>query len=107
MAPVSFEEFLPAKPNLVAKFALFSAAAGLMHAGSGYHRRHHLHLDLAFQVYPLTNLITFVLGLLLMYISMVAPSDSTTTGGKIMMWVTLFMSLVTFVLCSTLLICAI
>ncbi|KAG1334332.1 hypothetical protein COCNU_03G004510 [Cocos nucifera] len=109
MAPSSFEEFLvPApqiartrgpEPNLVAKFALFVGTGGLM---LGFCRRHQL--DLAFQVYLSTNLITFILGLVLMKVSMVSPPNSTATrNGKMILWVTLFMAVVTLALGSFLL----
>ena len=100
MAPGLLEESL-----LAAKFALFVATGGLM-LRSDPRRRHH-HQDLAFEVHLSANLITLVLGLLLMYVSIVASPDSTTTGkGKLMMWVTLFMSVVTLLLSSYLLIFA-
>lgn len=111
MAPSSCEEFLVAEPqiartggpepNLVAKFAVFVGTGGLM---LGFCCRHQL--DLAFEIYRFMNLITFLLGLVLMEVSMVAPLVSTTTwNGKIMvLWVTLFMAVITLALSSFLLI---
>lgn len=115
MAPSLIEESLLAaphtartggpKPSLVAKFALLVATGGLMLRSDGrrcHHHHHHHHLDLAFEVQLSANLITLVLGFLLMYVSMMAPPGSTTTGkDKLnMVWATFCMSVVTLVLGS-------